>query len=222
MEFTLGALLIAFLLFLYLETKRKTARLQRLIAEEKSGIADASRMTASCSAVNQRRSSVSASIGVFYPDSQTTVIIGASEEFGAFYYRMLRQSKVINRSKINLANIARVDLLINSRPHEFDYDSEQATTSLRATELSGRVLSRFSPEELKTIQRAALRITFFSETGSEKNLDITALRTGDERHRFQRVQLLKNAIWWAAFLGIASRQARHLRTRLEEGAAEPE
>ena len=61
MEFTLGALLIAFLLFLYLETKRKTARLQRLIAEEKSGIADASRMTASCSAVNQRRSSVSAS-----------------------------------------------------------------------------------------------------------------------------------------------------------------
>ena len=208
MEFTLGALLIAFLLFLYLETKRKTARAQRLIAEEKSGIADASRMTAS--------------IGVFYPDSQTTVIIGASEEFGAFYYRMLRQSKVINRSKINLANIARVDLLINSRPHEFDYDSEQATTSLRATELSGRVLSRFSPEELKTIQRAALRITFFSETGSEKNLDITALRTGDERHRFQRVQLLKNAIWWAAFLGIASRQARHLRTRLEEGAAEPE
>lgn len=114
---------------------------------------------------------------------------------------------MINRSKINLANIARVDLLINSRPHEFECDSEQATTSLRATELSGRVLSRFSPEELKTIQRAALRITFFSETGSEKNLDITALRTGDERHRFQRVQLLKNAIWWAAFLGIASRQA---------------
>ena len=150
------------------------------------------------------------------------MIIGASEEFGAFYYRMLRQSKVINRSKINLANIARVDLLINSRPHEFDYDSEQATTSLRATELSGRVLSRFSPEELKTIQRAALRISFFSETGSEKNLDITALRAGDERHRFQRVQLLKNAIWWVAFLGIASRQARHLRTRLEEGAAESE
>ena len=38
MEFTLGALLIAFLLFLYLETKRKTARLQRLIAEEKAAL----------------------------------------------------------------------------------------------------------------------------------------------------------------------------------------
>ena len=117
MEFTLGALLIAFLLFLYLETKRKTARLQRLIAEEKSGIADASRMTAS--------------IGVFYPDSQTTVIIGASEEFGAFYYRMLRQSKVINRSKINLANIARVDLLINSaRPCGLPFSAKPAAKKI--------------------------------------------------------------------------------------------
>ena len=47
MEVTLGALLIAFLLFLYLETKRRSARLQNLIAEEKAGIAEASRMTAS-------------------------------------------------------------------------------------------------------------------------------------------------------------------------------
>ncbi len=202
MEVTLGALLIAFLLFLYLETKRRAARLQHLIAEEKAGIADASRMTAS--------------IGVFSPDVQTTVIIGASEEYGAFYYRMLRQSRVINRSKINLANIARADLLINNRPHEFDCDSEQPTTSLRATELCGKVLGFFSPEELKTIQRAAIRIVFFSDTGREKTLEITSLRTSDERHRFQRVQLLKNAIWWVAFLNMASRQARHLRARLAD------
>ena len=202
MEVTLGALLIAFLLFLYLETKRRSARLQNLIAEEKAGIAEASRITAS--------------IGVFSPDAQTTVIIGASEEYGAFYYRMLRQSKVINRSKINLANIARVDLLINGRPYDFDCDSEQPTTSLRATELCGKVLGFFSPGELKTIQRAAIRIAFVSEIGSEKTLEITSLRTGDERHRFQRVQLLKNAIWWVAFLNMASRQARHMRARLEE------
>ena len=119
MEFILVALLIAFLLFLYLETQRRAARQQNLIAAEKAGIADASRMTAS--------------IGVFTPDVQTTVIIGASEEYGAFYYRMLRQSKLINRSKINLANIVRVDLLINERPYAFDCESTQPTTSLRAT-----------------------------------------------------------------------------------------
>lgn len=202
MEFILVALLIAFLLFLYLETQRRAARQQNLIAAEKAGIADASRMTAS--------------IGVFTPDVQTTVIIGASEEDGAFYYRMLRQSKLINRSKINLANIVRVDLLINERPYAFDCESTQPTTSLRATELCSRVLSLFSSEELKTIQRAAIRIVFFSDSGSEKSLEITSLRSSDERHRFQRVQLLKNSIWWVAFLNMSSRQARHIRTRLEE------
>ena len=202
MEFILVALLIAFLLFLYLETQRRAARQQNLIAAEKAGIADASRMTAS--------------IGVFTPDVQTTVIIGASEEYGAFYYRMLRQSKLINRSKINLANIVRVDLLINERPYAFDGESTQPTTSLRATELCSRVLSLFSSEELKTIQRAAIRIVFFSDSGSEKSLEITSLRSSDERHRFQRVQLLKNSIWWVAFLNMSSRQARHIRTRLEE------
>ncbi|WP_297826523.1 thioredoxin [uncultured Desulfovibrio sp.] len=202
MEFILVALLIAFLLFLYLETQRRAARQQNLIAAEKAGIADASRMTAS--------------IGVFTPDVQTTVIIGASEEYGAFYYRMLRQSKLINRSKINLANIVRVDLLINERPYAFDCESTQPTTSLRATELCSRVLSLFSSEELKTIQRAAIRIVFFSDSGSEKSLEITSLRSSDERHRFQRVQLLKNSIWWVAFLNMSSRQARHIRTRLEE------
>ena len=202
MEFILVALLIAFLLFLYLATQRRAARQQNLIAAEKAGIADASRMTAS--------------IGVFTPDVQTTVIIGASEEYGAFYYRMLRQSKLINRSKINLANIVRVDLLINERPYAFDCESTQPTTSLRATELCSRVLSLFSSEELKTIQRAAIRIVFFSDSGSEKSLVITSLRSSDERHRFQRVQLLKNSIWGVAFLNMSSRQARHIRTRLEE------
>ena len=129
---------------------------------------------------------------------------------------MLRQSKMINRSKINLANIVRVDLLINERPYAFDCESTQPTTSLRATELCSRVLSLFSSEELKTIQRAAIRIVFFSDSGSEKSLEITSLRSSDERHRFQRVQLLKNSIWWVAFLNMSSRQARHIRTRLEE------
>lgn len=205
MELTVAAVVIIFLLFTYLETKRRNARQLQLIAEEKSDIAAASGMTAT--------------MAVFYPDAQTTVIMGASEEFGALYYRVLRQTKVINRSKINLSNIMRVELLINGQPQDLSCSSEQPTTSLKATEIANKVLSRFSPDTLKSIQRVGLRIIFLSETGSEKALEITVLRAGDERQRFKRFQLLKNAVWWCEFLNIGSRQARHVRARLE---AEPE
>ena len=89
MEYALGAVCVFFLIFLLAESRRKAARILQAVAVEKSKIADDSGMTAS--------------LGVFTPDTQTTVIIGASEELGVFYYRMLRQSKLINRSKINLA-----------------------------------------------------------------------------------------------------------------------
>ncbi len=49
----------------------------------------------------------------------------------------------------------------------------------------------------------------------EKTLEITTLRSNDERHRFERVQLLKTTVWWVAFLQIASRLARHVRARME-------
>lgn len=204
MEFTVGAVVVIFLLFIYLETKRRNARQLQLIAEEKSEIAAASRMTAT--------------LAVFYPDAQTTVIMGASEEFGALYYRVLRQTKVINRSKINLSNISRVELLLNGQPQEVSCSSDQPTSSLKATEISNKVLSRFSPDTIKSLRRVGLRIIFLSETGSEKALEITVLRSGDERQRFKRVELLKSAVWWCEFLNIGSRQARHVRARLE---AEP-
>lgn len=207
MNFTIAAALVFFLVLVYLDAKRKTARHRRLIAEEKSGIASASRMTAK--------------IGVFYPDIETTVVMGASEEYGACYYRVLRQGKVIHRSKINLANIVRVELLVNSQVREFDFTSEQPTSSLRATEVAGKTMSRFTPEELKVLQRAGLRIVFLNEEEAEKSLEITVLRMGDERHSFKRMELLKNAVWWAEFLNLSARKARMQRTCLEEdGEAE--
>ena len=200
MEYALGAICVIFVIFLLLESKRKAARIVQAVAEEKSKIADDSGMTAS--------------LGVFTPDSQTTVIIGASEELGVFYYRMLRQSKVIIRSRINLANLARVELLINSQPVGIATGSEQLTTSLRATEIADKTISLFSTDAIRTMQRAGLRVVFFDENGAEKSLEITSLRSEDERHRFERVQLLKTTIWWVAFLQMASRQARHVRARL--------
>ena len=200
MEYALGAVCVIFLIYLLMESKRTAARIVEAVAQEKSKIADDSGMTAS--------------LGVFTPDTQTTVIIGASEELGVFYYRMLRQSKVIIRSRINLANLARVELLINGQPVGIATGSEQLTTSLRATEISDRTISLFSTDAIRNMQRAGLRVVFFDENGVEKSLEITSLRSEDERHRFERVQLLKTTLWWVAFLQMASRQARHLRARL--------
>ena len=202
MEYALGAVCVIFLIFLLVESKRKAARIVEAVAQEKSKIADDSGMTAS--------------LGVFTPDTQTTVIIGASEELGVFYYRMLRQSKVIIRSRINLANLARVELLINGQPVAVAAGSEQLTTSLRATEISDRTISLFSTDAIRSMQRAGMRVVFFDENGVEKSLEITTLRSEDERHRFERVQLLKTTIWWVAFLQMSSRQARQVRARLTQ------
>lgn len=201
MEYALGGLLVIFLIYLFVETRRKSQRVNLAVLEEKRSIAEDSGMTAS--------------LGVFSPDIQTTVVIGASEELGIFYYRMLRQAKVIVRSRINLANLARVEFLLDGKPYPVSLESEQPTTSLRATDIAERTISGFSTDSLRQIARAALRVVFYDEIGNEKTLEITTLRSGDERQRFERMQLLKTTIWWTAFLQIASRQARRVRSRIE-------
>ena len=201
MEYALIGLLALFLVFLFIEMKRKSERIKIAVADEKRKIADDSGMTAS--------------LGVFTPDTQTTVIIGSSEELGIFYYRMMRQARVIIRSRINMANLARIELLIDGTPTPVTIDSEQPTTSLKATDISEKTIGALSQDSLRQIQRAGLRVVFFDDAGMEKTLEITTLRSNDERHRFERVQLLKTTVWWVAFLQIASRLARHVRARME-------
>lgn len=204
MTYALVGLLIIFLIFLFVETKRKAQRIEQAVAEEKQVIAEDSGMTAS--------------IGVFTPDLQTTVIIGASDTLGVFYYRMLRQAKLINRSRMNLANLSRAEFLVNGMPHALAEAADLPTATLRASDIADRTIARIAPDSLRQIQRAALRVIFYDETGLEKTLEITTMRSTDERHKFERVQLLKNTAWWAAFLEIGSRQARQARSALE---AEP-
>lgn len=206
MEYALAGILIAFLVFLFIETKRKSQRVARAVTEEKRAIAEDSGMTAN--------------IGVFTPDVQTTVIIGASEELGIFYYRMLKQAKLINRSRINLANLARIEFLINGAAQSINIDCELPTTSLCASDIADRTISQFAPDSIRQVQKAAMRVIFYDETGIEKTLEITTLRSGDERHRFERVQLLKNTVWWTAFLQLASRQARRVRAHIEDKNSE--
>lgn len=205
MEYALVGLLILFLIFLFLETKRKAEKVKLAVTEQKRLIAEDSGMTAS--------------IGVFSPDVHATVVIGASEEKGLFYYRMLKQARLIVSSRINLANLARVEFLVNGAPHPLERESEQPTASLRATEIADDVISGMSADSLRQIQRAGIRVVFYDDTGAEKTLEITTLRAQDERHKFERVKLLKSSAWWVAFLQITSRQARRVRASLEsEGA----
>lgn len=202
MEYALVGILLVFLIFLFVETRNKALRVQRAVAEEKKQIADDSGMTAS--------------LGVFTPDTQTTVIIGASEQLGIFYYRMLKQAKVIIKSRINLANLSKIEFLLNGKEIPINTDSEQLTLALRATEVSDRFISEMPADSIRQVERAALRIVFYDDAGLEKTLDITAFRSKDERQRFDRVQLIKNAVWWVAFLQMGSRQARRMRALAEE------
>lgn len=201
MEYALGGILVIFLIFLFMETKRKSQRINQVVQTEKRQIAEDSGMTAN--------------IGVFSPDSQTTVIIGASDELGVFYYRMLKQAKVSIKSRINLANLARVECLLNGNPYPVSAESDLATSSLKATEVADQVISEFTQDSIRQIQKAAIRVVFYDETGLEKNLEITTFRSTDERQKFERVQLLKNTVWWVAFLQIGSRLARRVRARIE-------
>ena len=201
MTLTIVALLFLLLVGIYLNVRMRAARHLRSIAEEKGDIAKASGMTAS--------------IGVFYPDVSTTVIVGVSEEIGACYYRVLRNGKVINRSRINLANIRRVDLLVNGEPRDVGVASTQATSFLKATDVAGRILARYSSADLRLMQRAGLRLNFAGDDGAEKQLEITVLRMNDERHKFKRMELFKDAVWWTVFLDNASHNARRIKEYFE-------
>lgn len=205
MTYALTGLLFIFLIFLFVETKRKTQRIEQSVIDEKRTIAEDSGMTAS--------------LGVFTPDLQTTVIIAASEVMGVFYYRMLRQAKVIIRSRMNLANLSRAEFLLNGQIYGISEETELPTLTLAATEIADRTISDITPDSLRQIQKAAMRVIFYDETGEEKTLEITTMRSSDERHKFERVQLLKNTVWWCAFLGMASRQARKTKAAIEEVTA---
>lgn len=201
MEYGLVGLLLLFLVFLFIESRRKAQRIQLAVAQEKKDIAEDSGMTAS--------------IGVFAPDTQTTVVIGASEQLGIFYYRMMRLAKVIIKSRINLANLSRIEFLLNGKPTPVNTNSEQLTVSMCATEIADSTLNEMSPDSIRQIEKAAISVHFYDESGMEKTLEITTFRSGDERQRFERVALLKNTIWWVAYLQIGSRLARQTRASLD-------
>lgn len=188
---------IVFIVIMFLSARNKLKKIREAVAQAQTEISQESEMTAS--------------VGLFHPDATSTVVIGASEEKGIFYYRLLQSGKTVVATKMNLANLSRVELIVDHGVKDFDcFTSDQPTTSLKAKEVCGNVLSHYAPTAIKALRRAALRISFVSESGEVKTLEITSLREtnneGDEG-----IQAFRNAIWWVAFLNIASRNSRHKR-----------
>lgn len=201
MQFIVFGILLLTVFAIYFEARRRVAKHQQDIAEEKSEIAEETRMTAQ--------------MAVFGAPHDGTYVVAASEEMGAFYYRLLQRGKETVRVKLNLANVIGADLLINGSLQTVEAESSQTTLSNRASEVTALLLSYYPPEVVRSITTIGLRITYNSDSGEQRNLDMLVLDDKDQRNKNSRIQVLKNTIWWWQYLRMAARQARRTQALID-------
>lgn len=201
MQFIVFGILLLTVFAIYFEARRRVAKHQQDIAEEKSEIAEETRMTAQ--------------MAVFSAPNDGTYVVAASEEMGAFYYRLLQRGKETVRVKLNLANVLNADLLINGTIQTVEADSGQTSLSNRASEVTALLLSHYPPEIVRSITTIGLRVTYNSDSGEQRNLDMLVLDGKDQRHKNSRIQVLKNTIWWWQYLRMAARQARRTQAMID-------
>lgn len=201
MQYIIFGVLLLTAFAIYFEARRRVAKHQQDIAEEKSEIAEETRMTAQ--------------MAVFGAPHDGTYVIAASEEMGAFYYRLLQRGKETVRVKLNLANVLNAELLINGTVQTFEADSAQTTLSNRASEVTALLLSHYPPEIVRSISTIGLRVIYNSDSGEQRNLDILVLDDKEQRQKTARVQVLKNTIWWWQYLRMAARQARRTQAMID-------
>lgn len=201
MQFIVFGILLLTVFAIYFEARRRVAKHQQDIAEEKSEIAEETRMTAQ--------------MAVFSAPNDGTYVVAASEEMGAFYYRLLQRGKETVRVKLNLANVLNADLLINGTIQNVEADSGQTSLSNRASEVTALLLSHYPPEIVRGITTIGLRVTYNSDSGEQRNLDMLVLDDKDQRHKNSRIQVLKNTIWWWQYLRMAARQARRTQAMID-------
>ncbi len=201
MQFIVFGILLLTVFAIYFEARRRVAKHQQDIAEEKSEIAEETRMTAQ--------------MAVFSAPNDGTYVVAASEEMGAFYYRLLQRGKETVRVKLNLANVLNADLLINGTIQNVEADSGQTSLSNRASEVTALLLSHYPPEIVRSITTIGLRVTYNSDSGEQRNLDMLVLDDKDQRHKNSRIQVLKNTIWWWQYLRMAARQARRTQAMID-------
>ena len=201
MQFIVFGTLLLTVFAIYFEARRRVAKHQQDIAEEKSEIAEETRMTAQ--------------MAVFSAPNDGTYVVAASEEMGAFYYRLLQRGKETVRVKLNLANILNADLLINGTIQTVEAESGQTSLSNRASEVTALLLSHYPPEIVRGITTIGLRVTYNSDSGEQRNLDMLVMDDKDQRHKNARIQVLKNTIWWWQYLRMAARQARRTQAMID-------
>ncbi len=208
MQFIIFGVLLLTAFAIYFEARRRVAKHQQDIAEEKREIAEETRMTAQ--------------MAVFGAPNGATYLVAASEEMGAFYYRLLQRGRETVRVKLNLANVAGAELLINGATQTVDADSAQASLSNRASEVAALALSHYPPEVLRNITSIGLRVIYNSDSGEQRNLDMLVLDERDKRQKGSRIQILKNTIWWWQYLRLASREARKTQAMIDGDSIEIE
>ncbi|MDM8215280.1 thioredoxin [Desulfovibrio piger] len=201
MQFIVFGILLLTVFAIYFEARRRVAKHQQDIAEEKSEIAEETRMTAQ--------------MAVFSAPNDGTYVVAASEEMGAFYYRLLQRGKETVRVKLNLANVLNADLLINGTIQTVEAESGQTSLSNRASEVTALLLSHYPPEIVRGITTIGLRVTYNSDSGEQRNLDMLVMDDKDQRHKNARIQVLKNTIWWWQYLRMAARQARRTQAMID-------
>lgn len=206
MQFIIFGVLLLTAFAIYFEARRRVAKHQQDIAEEKREIAEETRMTAQ--------------MAVFGAPNGATYLVAASEEMGAFYYRLLQRGRETVRVKLNLANVAGAELLINGATQTVDADSAQASLSNRASEVAALALSHYPPEVLRNITSIGLRVIYNSDSGEQRNLDMLVLDERDKRQKGSRIQILKNTIWWWQYLRLASREARKTQAMIDGDSIE--
>lgn len=201
MQFIVFGILLLTVFAIYFEARRRVTKHQQDIAEEKSEIAEETRMTAQ--------------MAVFSAPNDGTYVVAASEEMGAFYYRLLQRGKETVRVKLNLANVLNADLLINGTIQTVEAESGQTSLSNRASEVTALLLSHYPPEIVRGITTIGLRVTYNSDSGEQRNLDMLVMDDKDQRHKNARIQVLKNTIWWWQYLRMAARQARRTQAMID-------
>ena len=202
LTFLIGFTLIAVLVGIFLDARRRTQKHVHCIAKERSSIISESGATASS--------------GVFHSPGDTTIMLGASEELGVMYYRLLCKGEVINRSRFNLFRIARAELHVDFAPLDLGSYSRAKPGANVATEVASRELAKYTLEELRALRRVVMRIFFIDEKRKIKRLEIIVMRSDIEMHRSSCMELFREAIWWTVFLNCAGEKARDAQKRKEE------
>lgn len=189
----LAALGILMVLFFFVDIRRKAQGHSRAVQQERDAIAELTQSTAILSS---------------FTEGPTTVLLGASEDHGLFFYRRLDMGKLVLHHNLRLANLVVIALQINGEVQDFHFTSTHLSAQMRATDISRQARQAITQENLAKIKHIRLNIFFRSDDGKEKNLPVTIYRAPQRGGMEVLAKSFENAVWWKSYLAqIAQRKS---------------